>query len=171
MFHDEYCNILRDQAMVGLRSVKNDLLNCWMLVCPRNNWAQFMVTMLDYLMEREKRRTNSDWGWPCVFFQKNKRYLWSFKKMLTLQMNTNWPLGVWSVCADLKTVCIHCHHFRQIDSLPWLAHARAGLNPVWRLLWARSHRCRLCRRRRHRCRQSHYALFRLSAAKSVKKGL
>ena len=94
-----------------------------------------------------------------------------FKKLLTVQLKKNQPLGVWSVCVDLKTVCIHCHHFRQIDSLPWLAHARAGLNPVWRLLWARSHRCRLCRRRRHRCRQSHYALFRLSATKSVKKGL
>ena len=136
----------------------------------------FMDAMLDcFLKCKEEKEEETqllvslDWGWPCALFSKNKKYLWSLKKMLTLQMKTNWSLGVWSVCADLKTVCIHCHHFRQIDSLPWLAHARAGLNPVWRLLWARSHRCRLCRRRRHRCRQSHYALFRLSAAKSVKK--
>ena len=36
-----------------------------------------------------------------------------------------WLLKISTVCTHLKTVCIHWHHFRQIDSLPglaWCAH-------------------------------------------------
>ena len=77
-----------------------------------------------------------------------------------------WLLDVSTVWAHLKTVCIHWHHFRQIDSLPGClgVHMPVCLNPAKGGTFER--RCR--RRDGTGCRQWHCLAWGLAPPKVTK---
>ena len=124
MFHDEY-NIKRpSNAMIGLRSVKNYLLNCWMVICCWNNWAQLYGCQVRLFEAKRKKKKKLNYLLARIdvvhvfYFQRTKDILdplkiyWYSKWRQIDLLEFGRFVQIWKLFAFIVTISVkltHCH--------------------------------------------------------------